>query len=74
MGAVATVPSGQDIPAPRSRGVLDFLGRGPVASAREEVHVREIGAVVNLRTNQAGCFVLDLADAANEMPRRPSQG
>ena len=46
-------------------GHLDF--------ARNKLHIRNTGAVVNLRATQAGHDVLDLADFAEEKPGRPTQ-
>ena len=70
MGVLTALLAGQNIPAPMGRGVLESLG-GHLGFAQNKLHLREIGAVVNLPTSQAARMVSDVADFAREMPHPP---
>ena len=68
MGVFAMLPVGQQLPALMSEGASESPERH-LESAQNKLHLGEIGAVVNLRANQAGLYVLDATDFAREMLR-----
>ena len=53
-----------------SKSALEPLA-GRVGCAQNKPHPRKVGAVVNLRTTQAGHCVLNVADFVKGMPRYP---
>ena len=71
MEASTTSPVAQNTPALMSKGALEPRD-GHLDFAQDMLHLRKIGAVANLRTNQAGHCVLDAPGFAREMPHGPS--
>ena len=55
-----------------SKRALTPLG-GQLDSAQNKLHLRKIGAAVNLRASEVGHSVLGVADFAEGAPRPPSQ-
>ena len=72
VGVLNTYLAEQIIPALMKKGALESLG-GQLDFAQDNLHLRMIGAIANLRANPAGHYVTGVADFAKEMPRRPPQ-
>ena len=68
-GVLRTFPAGRKTSALLSKGALKSPGE-PLDFAHDKLHLKKLGAVVNLRTDSAGYYVVGLADFVKGMPRR----